>query len=200
MIYSQSNGIFFIVGKDMSKVNTVIEAITWEFHNINNYAHDFGLTFQHLVSGRDYALETLKSAINDSEPRFGETRNDFERQIISDIADITNCMLTNVTISFTKPSENFEYDILVPIHKSEILDIKITDYQSIREQLQNTETLKSKLILSTSDKAKRLEAEVVIIARGFPKIIYDQINELAKSRGITFLMKQTIEAHWNILF
>jgi hypothetical protein len=69
-----------------------------------------------------------------------------------------------------------------------IIVIEITDYNSAREEIhENYDTLKSKLILSTVDKAQRLGARVVIIAKGFPPNIFAQMKELAVSRKVTLL-------------
>jgi hypothetical protein len=64
----------------------------------------------------------------------------------------------------------------------------------------NNETLKSQIVLSNLDKAKRLNAKVITIAKGLPTESFEQMKELCASRDILLLnennYKQAVEEYF----
>jgi len=57
----------------------------------------------------------------------------------------------------------------------------------MKEQMPSTETLKSKNILGTHDKAQRIRAKVIVIVGGFPDEIFKEFKKIADSRHVTLL-------------
>lgn len=181
-----------IISKILLEAEKMISTLDSDFKQMGNVTKDFGLRFSKLMTAKEYASRILDLYEGVTKNyKFGPPRNEFEAQVIKDVAEITNSMLTNIEISFTKPNESFEYDILIPLLNDNILDIEITDYQSAREEIHETyDTLKSKLILSAIDKAQRLRAQVVIVAKGFPPSVFEQMKEFAISRKVALLNEE----------
>ena len=58
---------------------------------------------------------------------------------------MTNCILTNIEISFTKSKQTFKYAISIPIIDKTNLDIEMTDYGTWKNGVHEaSHTLKSK--------------------------------------------------------
>jgi hypothetical protein len=116
-------------------------------------------------------------------------KNEFEQEVMNNIAKITDCMLTNKEIFFLAPDENIEYDILLPVGKKNFIDIDVTDYETAKDKSRKakgsltTETLKSQIIVNPSDKAMRLRAELISIVKGFPTNTLKQLKEFSDSRN-----------------
>lgn len=190
---------FIIIAKDIDTGMKINEKIKVDFDNLNKVTKDFELELTEYLTGKDYAMTMLtKSDIKFTSVNFTIPKNDFEQEILHEVEKLTNCLLNNVEIKFEEPTETFEYDILVPISDNEIVDIEVTDYETAKgKAYENLDTLKSQLILSTLDKSQRLKANCIIIAKGFPENIFNQMKEVATSRNITLLnevnYKQNLE-------
>jgi len=190
---------FIIVTKDIDTGMKLNEKIKVDFDNLNKVTKDFNLELTEYLVGKDYAMHMLtKSDIKFTSVNFTVPKNDFEQEIMHEVEKLTNCILNNVEIKFKEPTETFEYDILVPISDNEIIDMEVTDYETAKgKAYENLDTLKSQLILSTLDKSQRLKAVCIIIAKGFPDNIFNQMKEVATSRNITLLnevnYKQNLE-------
>jgi hypothetical protein len=180
---------FTIMTKSFAESERLISQLTTDFQKINSITKDFGLEFVSLVYGEKYGswilsrvadgLKTIKSI-----PK----KNQFEEEVIKFVSSITNCSLSNVEISYETPNEVFEYDVLIPFSTNRVLDVEVKDYSTVKDDIrEGSETIKSKLILSTLDKAKRLDAEVIVIAKGFPVETFDKMKEFATSRSVILL-------------
>ena len=179
----------FLFGKNSEDVSRKLEEIKTSFYKLNEVTKDFGLELVQFITGKEYAEDQLLK-LNQSilTMKFKLSKNKFEEEVIKSIQQIINIVLNNVEIMFDKPTETFEYDIIIPIDTDEILNIEITDYTTLKEKIHETsETIKKELILNTLDKAQRLKAKSIIITKGFPKEIYDSMKELATSRNIILL-------------
>jgi len=178
-----------IISKSYEAATTLAQKIKQDFERLNDTTKDFGLTITEISYGKERVLNRIKnSKLKIISTKIGEPRNGFEREVINSLNKITDCFITNADISFQEPNENFEYDILVCINANTYIDIEVTDYETAREKThQNRDSLKTELILSTLDKAQRLKATSVIIAKGFPKQTFQQLKETAASRNILFL-------------
>jgi len=178
-----------IIAKDLEQAKKINETIRMDFEKLNKTTKDFGLNLTEYLTGKEFSLSML-NRINDKikQLNYRPTKNSFEKEVMDEIEKITNCNLNNVEIQFSEPVETFEYDILLPTSIEHVFDIEVTDYESAKAKVyENQGTLKSQLILSTLDKAQRLSAESIIIAKGFPEEIFNQMKELATSRHITLL-------------
>jgi hypothetical protein len=187
IIISQPEGRIVVIGKDMEIAKSVLSKIHEEFEKISGYSKDFGVTFYEFVFGNDIAIQNLRAYTQNNKIEVvGKSKNDFEVEVINSISEITDCMVTNTKIQFSKPNEEFEYDIIIPLSNNLRLNIEVTDYETVKN-LGNNNNLKSKIILTTMDKAKRLDASVFIVAKGLPETIFNQLGEISNSRGIPLL-------------
>lgn len=175
-----------IISKDYDIASKTANMLKEKFNELARTTKDFGLTLVEFAYGKELAETRLKaSEYKILSYKFKEPRNDLERQVITDIAKMTDCNLSNVEVFFDSPKESYEYDNLIVIDAETCIDVEVTDYQTAREKTHdNMDNLKSEIILNTLDKAQRLKATCVIIVRGFPKQTFTQIQELAQSRGI----------------
>jgi hypothetical protein len=188
LIYSKNNGEFVMVGRTASSIDSVVSSFNEEFRQINNISHDFGLTFGGIITGKEFAEQNLRSFVDAGSLSYKEQKNPFETQVIQDISKITTCMLSNVGLTFTKTSETYEYDILIPLEANTIINIEATDYSSAKQDvIDNKSSLKKDLILSTMDKVTRVKAESIIVSKGFPPNPFEQMKSIASFRNITFL-------------
>ena len=97
-------------------------------------------------------------------------------------------MLPNLEIKFSKPDESFEYDVLLPVTNSLVIDIEVKDHEIVREETHlSFENMKQKIISGPLDKARRIRGVVMVVERGFPKDKLTQLRELGTSRGVVIL-------------
>jgi len=183
------NNVFIIISKELEKAKKVNEMIRLEFDRLNKTTKDFGLNLSEYLSGEEYCMDMINK-INEkiNTITIRSTKNSFEEEVIQTIKTFTNGIISNAEIQFKEPNESFEYDILLPTSRDHLFDIEVTDYETAKGKVhENIDTLKSQLILSTLDKAQRLHAESIIITKGFPEEVFNQMRELAGSRNITLL-------------
>jgi hypothetical protein len=189
LIVRQSSNEFFILSKNIDDTVNLFDKLNLECEKIGNITKDFGLTYQGLISGKEYACSIIEKIEGLGNYKINNPKNSFESTVIAEISKLTNSILTNIEIAFKNRNETFEYDILLALKKDLILDIEITDYDLAKEKIHenNVDTLKSQVILSPIDKAQLLGAKLVIIARGFPDDAFTKMKELATSRKVLFL-------------
>jgi hypothetical protein len=80
------------------------------------------------------------------------------------------------------------------------LIIEPTNYENLKEQMPPTETLKSKIILGTHDKAQRIGAKVIVIAGWFPDEIFKELKKIADSRHVTLLSDVNYKSELPLIF
>jgi len=180
---------FIIISNKRTTANSLISTLHSDLQKIGNITKDFGLNYIGLAHGQKYAEYILKHAAGGiSSFKIIPPKNDFEEKVSKYVSTITDCFFSNIDITFDSPRETFEYDILIPFDRTSIIDIEVKDYSQVKEeQHEDSETLKNKLILSPIDKAKRLNAEVIVLTKGFPSQVFQQLKEFAISRGVTLL-------------
>ena len=183
LLFRRSNNLFTLVSKNIEDANRVMSSLIKFCSEIGKVTKDFGLSFNGISSGKEYAVQMLERyGIKKFDS--GTPKNDFEAQVMKDVAEITNCLLTNTEISFG--SENGEYDILIPYDEDATINIEVTDFQQAKDEMdtQKHGNLKSTLILSTSDKSQLVGAATLIVVRGFPEDIFNQMKSIANSRRV----------------
>lgn len=188
VIIPTSPSLIYLLGPKAEGVKEVIAKIRRECEGLSKVTSDFGLKLISVLTSREYQENLLTSLENIDSIEIGKSKNDFEKEVIQEVGRFTTSFLPNVTIKYTKPVENFEYDLFLGFSRKSRVIIEPTDYESLKSELQDgkfgKETLKSKVILGTLDKARRLQAESVIVTKGFSKQQLSALKSLADSRGV----------------
>jgi len=180
------SNILLMFSKNYNAILKLNEKIKTDFEKLNKVTKDFGLQMTGYLFGEEVGKYQLNKIEAIKSISYGPIKNDFEKEVFENIRSLTNCLLTNIEITYEKPTETFEYDILIPIEKDNMLNIEVTDYEMAKGKVhENVDSLKSQLILSSADKAQRLRATCIIIAKGFPSETFEQMKELATSRNVT---------------
>lgn len=194
-IIPKSPTSIYLVGPNKEVVKEIIGKIIRKSQELGEVTSDFGLELTKVLTSREYQehLLTLLEHIDSIE--IGKSKNNFEKEVIQEVSRFTTSFLPNVTIKFTNPVESFEYDIFLGFSGKSKIIIEPTDYESLKSEIQNgkfgKDTLKSKVILGTLDKARRLQAESIIVAKGFSKQQFSALKSLADSRGVGFMGNET---------
>jgi hypothetical protein len=189
LLLDNHDGTFHVVAKKKNDAEGLVDWVLSEIGRVGGVTRDFGLSLSSVVAGRDFAVKVVNQIQNFTGMTECKPKNDYEREVAHEVAEMTNAILPNIEISFSKPSEKFEYDVLVPIANGEIVDVEVKDYGKVTEDAhKNSDTLKSKVISSPLDKAKRIGAtKTIVVTRGFPQESFSQLKELATSRDVTFV-------------
>jgi len=180
-----------VIGKDSGETKEVVDWIKAEIERLQSVTSDFGLSVRDVLIGHEYALDVLRRNASNPEIIEKTPKNDFEKDVGSKVRQITDGVLSNLELRFKKPSETLEYDLLIPLSDSSIVNIEVKDYETVKEETdRNSESLKSRVILNPIDKARRLGGsivKVVVIARGFTEHTFSQLKEFAESREVALL-------------
>lgn len=187
VIWRTGSDSFYVISKTKEDAEKLIEMIKSEFERLNIITKDFGLELTGFLIGPDYQKALLQTYKNIQNITYGESRNEFEKGVIEFCSSFTTSFLHNTEISFIEPTETCELDIFIGFNEKLKLIIEPTDYESVKEEMPPTETLKSKIILGTHDKAQRIGAKVIVITRGFPDEIFKELKKIADSRHVTLL-------------
>ena len=178
---------FCIVSRTKEEATQLLQFIKSEFEKLNEVTKDFGLELVDFLTGRKFQESLLRSSENIENVAYKKPRNEFEKEIIDFCSKLTSSFLPNLEISFSEPTETFEYDIFLGLTENIKRIIEPTNYESIKDQMPKGENLKSQVILRTLDKAQRLEAKSVVITRGFAEETFKELKKIADSRGIVLL-------------
>lgn len=178
---------FCILSRKKEDADQLLQFIKSEFQKLSEVTRDFGIELNDVLTGRKFQEYTLKQVENIQNLVDKEPRNKFEKEIIDFCAQLTSSFLPNLQISFTEPTETFEYDIYVGFSDKVKRIIEPTDYESVKDQMPTGENLKSQVILRTLDKAQRLGAKSVVIAKGFPDEVFKELKKIADSRNVILL-------------
>lgn len=190
-------GSLYVISKNRENITSVVEHLKSKCEELNKITKDFGLELVKFLTYQDYQNAILDNTPKIKKREIGTPRNEFEEKVIKTVQNITTSFLPNVTIQFDEPPETFEYDVFIGFGESQKVIIEPTDYESIKDEIRNgvlaTETLKSKVILATQDKAQRLRAKSVVIANGFVDDTFAKIKNLADSRGVVLMSEKDYE-------
>jgi hypothetical protein len=185
----------YLFGCDQKHISETIEMIVNKCQELNEVTSDFGLKLDGILASREYQKYLLGNLSNIESMEVGEPKNDFEKEIIQECKKFTSSFLPNVNIKFNDPVETFEYDIFLGFGEKSRVIIEPTDYESLKGEIQNskfgTDTMKSRIILGTLDKARRLQAESIVVVKGFPKQKFLALKSLADSRGVSLMSDET---------
>jgi len=187
LIIDNDDGTFHVIGKTKTDAEAVVSWTVSEIERLGSVTRDFNLVLNSVVSGRDFAERLIRQVDNLGMVQ-REPKNDFERQVIESVNQITNAVMPNLEIRFSKPDESFEYDVLLPVANSLVIDIEVKDHEIVREESHlSFETMKQKIISGPLDKARRISGVAMVVERGFPKDKLNQLRELGSSRGVVLL-------------
>lgn len=185
LLVDHVDGTFHILGDEKKDVEGIGDWLANEITEISHITKDFNLSLDKLDLGRDFADGEISEIENSVSRKELPSKNGFEVEVGERIATITNAMISNVEISFAKPAETQEYDILVPITREFILDVEAKDYETVKEEAHKTnETLKQKIIFGPADKAERIGATPFVVTKGFPPEALSPLQEIATSRKV----------------
>jgi len=181
----------YILGNKREHVTKVIEDIKFRCEELNEVTADFGLELLKILTSRDYQEFLLERLEKIEKTDYGNPKNDFEKEVIQTCEETTTSLLSNLTIVFSEPTESFEYDLFIGFGDELRVIIEPTDYESLKTEIQDVkvgkDTLKSRVILGTLDKARRLKAESIVVVKGFPEKTFTDLKSLADSRGVSLM-------------
>lgn len=190
-------GDLYVISKNRENITSLIDHLKSKSEELNRITKDFGLELVKFLTYQDYQNAILDNTPKIKKRDLGTPRNEFEEKVIKTVQSVTTSFLPNVTIQFDEPAEIFEYDVFIGFGENQKVIIEPTDYESIKDEIRNgvlaTETLKSKVILATQDKAQRLRAKSVVIANGFVDDTLAKIKNLADSRGVVLMSEKDYE-------
>jgi hypothetical protein len=185
----------YLFGCERKHVRDVISEIVRKCEELNEVTSDFGLELVKVLTSREYQEYLLKNLEHIEKIEVEEPKNDFENAVIQVCEKITTSFLPNVNIKFNEPTENFEYDLFLGFGDKSRVIIEPTDYEILKTEIENgkfgKDTMKSRIILGTLDKARRLQAESIVVVKGFPKEKLSALKSLADSRGVTLMSEET---------
>lgn len=194
MIVPSRGDVFCIISNEAKNVKALTADLKAQCENLSRITHDFGLVLKSFLTGREYQSYLLAKIEKVIKHEIGSPKNEFEKEVVEACSSVTSSFLPNVNVQFQEPNECFEYDVFINLPPRTRFIIEPTNYESVQTEISGkklaTETLKSKIILATQDKAQRLGARSIVIVNGFPEETFAQLKTLANSRGI-ILMNET---------
>jgi hypothetical protein len=196
-IFPVSSVSMFVLGNNKDDVKKAIKDIKSKCEELSEVTVDFGMELVKFLTSRDYQRSLLENLENIQKTEYGKPKNDFEKEVVQACEKITTSFLPNLTIIFDKPRESFEYDLFFGFGEESRVIVEPTDYESLKSELINgkvgKDTLKSRIILGTLDKARRLRAESVVVVKGFPERTFMDLKSLADSRGVRLMSNENYE-------
>jgi hypothetical protein len=187
LIIDNDDGTFHIIARNKADAESIASWTISEIEKLGSITKDFNLMLNSVVAGRGFAERLIRQVDNLGMVQ-REPKNDFERQVIESVGEITSATLPNLEIRFQKPDESFEYDVLLPVANGLVIDIEVKDHEIVREEAHlSFETMKQKIISGPLDKARRIGGVAMVVEKGFPKDKLNQLRELGTSRGVTLL-------------
>lgn len=197
IVIPSTSNTFYILSKSKDEAVELLQFIKSECEKLSEVTKDFGLELNQFLTGRDYQESLLRNFKNIQSINYKKPKDEFEEKIIHVCEETTSSYLSNVEVAFTEPVETFEFDIFVGVSEDVKTIIEPTDYERVKDLIQNgglgKDTLKSKIILGTQDKAQRLGAKSVVIAKGFPEEVFVELKKIADSRRVTLLSEVNYE-------
>jgi len=194
VIPTATPNVFFIISKTKEEADQLTQFIKLEFEKLNSVTKDFGLQLVEFLIGRSFQENVLRASSRIVSIGLKEPKDEFEKEIIATCESLTNSYLPNVEITFKEPAEIFEYDIFIGYNDETKLIVEPTNYETVKDQMHSGEmsrdTLKSKVILATQDKALGLGARSIVIAKGFPDDVFGELKKIADSRKVVLLNEQ----------
>jgi hypothetical protein len=190
LIFRVDDNCFFILSEKIENGERIIENIHTDFLKIGATVQEFGYVPGDFITGKAVVRKWLESNKDIFKVEDCKSKNDLEKKVVAIVAQITDCYLSNLGVVFKNPTESFEYDVLVVLHDKLSLNIEVMDYSTVKNEVRLAKeskivsNLKSNVILSSFDKAKRLGTMSIVILNGFPEDIFENIQAIAKSRGI----------------
>lgn len=187
LIFRTTENSFVIIGDSESTVNETYKSINKKFEEANEYSKDFNVELARILKGVDFVKTSVSEKEGVKEVKELDSKTDQEKQLSKSVKSVTGGFIPNANVKFSKPLEEFEYDIIVSLGTDSVFDIEAKDYSMIKGEITQNhikDTIKNRLILSTQDKAKRLGATLIIVVNDFPKDTLIQFKDLAESRDI----------------
>lgn len=203
-IFSMSPVSMYILGNKRKDVEKTIKDIKSKCEILNEITVDFGLELVKVLTSHEYQRFLLNDMEDIEKTEYGKPKNDFEQEVLQTCEETTTSLLSNLTIIFSKPKESFEYDLFIGFGEGSRVIIEPTDYESLKTEIQDgkvgKDTLKSRVILGTLDKARRLKAESVVVVKGFPEKTFIDLKSLADSRGVSLMSDQDYKENLPFIF
>lgn len=197
VIFSVTSNLFYVISENKKDATTLVTDIKSKFEKLNEVTKDFGLELLRFLTSREYQSFALENLENVKKIDYGKPRNAFEEKVMKTCGKVTSSFLSNVNIEFDEPAESFEYDVFLGFPGGRRVIVEPKDYETIKEEMRKekiaTETLKSKIILATQDKARRLDARSIVIVKGFPDETFLKLKKIADSRRVSLMNEKDYE-------
>lgn len=197
IIFSVASNFFYVISDSKKHATTLVKDIKSKFEKLNEVTKDFDLELSKFLTSKDYQSFILERFENVKKIDYGKPRNAFEEKVIETCGKVTSSFLSNVNVEFEEPKESFEYDLFVDFVGGRTIIVEPTDYEKVKKEIHEekiaTETLKSKIILATQDKARRLRARSIVISNGFPNETLLKLKKIANSREVRLMSEKDYE-------
>ena len=181
----EDNDEIMIISKTTKINNEIINIITDQINELENITKDFGIKIEEYLTNDKYVEHAIKKHSNSEKITSSNSNNDFEKEIINFVKMFTNNIISNCTIKFQDPNEDFEFDILVASSNYHIVNIEVTDYS--KNKMKNKSfAAKQELIIKPFEKVNRIvNVEVINIVKGISNEVLSEMKSLVGNREIT---------------
>lgn len=185
--FSSDPGLFMIISNSIDEIEPLVTSIKSSASELASITSDLGVTLTGIYSSIDYARNIIESKADSI--KVGEYKNDFEKEIHDQIdGNITNSLISNVELTFSASAETHEYDNIICLGRSRLIQVSCKDYSSVKEDAQtDSTTLKNKVIFQPKDKADLIDAECYVILRGFNEQLLREYKAFGSPRDVVIL-------------
>ena len=179
----EDNDEIMIISKTTKINNEIINIITGQINELENITKDFGVKIEKYLTNHKYVEHAIKKYSKSEEITLSNSKDDFEKEIITFVKRFTNNIISNCTIKFQDPNEDFEFDILIALSNYHIVNIEVTDYSKSKSK---SFAAKQELIIKPFEKVNRIiNVEVINIVKGVPNETLSKMKPLVGNRNVT---------------
>ena len=181
----EENDEIMIISKTTKINNEIINIITDQINELENITKDFGVKIEKYLTNDKYVEHAIKEHSNSEEITSSSSNDNFEKEIITFAKMFTNNVISNCTIKFQNPNEDFEFDVLLALSNYHLVNIEVTDYSKNKSKNKLVNP-KQELIIKPFEKVNRImNVDVINIVKGIPKETLFEMKSLVGNRKIT---------------
>jgi hypothetical protein len=185
-------GKFVVIAQDENSTQKLMSQLLHELQRTSKLVKFTGYLLERFRTGRQLVESCLANRRDIISATSGRTRSPFESWVKNEVRVLTDSFVPNIVIRFKGPTEEEEYDCLVALAPEIFYDIEATDYSSVTADILRhnksmpfiKETLKSTLLVRSQQKAKRIGAKALIVAKGFPGPAFNDLRRIGSEMGV----------------
>ena len=192
VVFEVGEGRLVTLCQNDGSSDKLVKQIFKELKTISKTTQFSGYALDKLLTGKEIVESYLANRTEIITATSGKPKSSLEKWMQAEVKLVTDSYFSNLIIQFKGSADTEEYDCVVALSREIVCDIEATDYSLVTAEIEQhnesmpfmKQTLKSTLLTRCQQKAARIGAMALIVAKGFPSPAFNDLSRIGRDMGV----------------